>query len=127
MIGVLSACGADDSEMRLELRNHAGATYDFLISDVQFPELSDYDVISLTSYSARVDDDKMKPVVISIPQGFKGVERLSSVSFYVTVSSVAGDDSPRGFPITMAVDGDGTPWLDYVVRDGDFSLSQGRD
>jgi hypothetical protein len=127
MMGVLSACG-DDSMMKVELRNHAGATHAFLVSGIQFPELSDYDLITLWSFRAELDHNETAAFELGIPDAddFQGVQSISRVSFSVSVFGTDIDE-PLVFPITLAVSGDGTPWLNYVVRDGVFELEQGRD
>jgi hypothetical protein len=127
IVGVLPACG-DNSKLEVELRNHAGATYSFLVSNIHYPELSDYDLISLYSFSATLDHDETVPFEIKLleAEDFKGGQRISRVGLSVSVLGTGAEDPPV-FSRTLEVGGNGTPWLDLVVRDDGFHLAQGRD
>lgn len=127
MAGVLAACG-DDSTLEVELRNHAGATYSFFVGGVHYPELSDYDLISLYSFSATLGPNETVPFELKLldAEDFQGVERISRVGLSVTVLGTDAEDPPV-FWRTLEARGGGTPWLDLVVREDGLNLEQGRD
>ena len=128
VLGVLPACGPEEP-MQVELRNHAGTPYWFRVESVgPMPDpnvLDDYDLIDLRPsflfFSGSIDDGAMAPFWV------RPVDGESVVSLTVSVSSEASDSEPSYFTTHMKMSSQGTPWLAYVVRDGDFRLEQGRD